>query len=56
MGEVMKLTGLNHAMIYEGVRNRTFPKWADLSKRGSEWLKADIEVWLAARDDHKKKP
>jgi predicted DNA-binding transcriptional regulator AlpA len=42
-------------MIYEGVRNGTFPKWADLPKRASEWLKTDIEAWLAARDDRKEK-
>jgi prophage regulatory protein len=49
MGEVMQLTGMTHAMIYDGVRAKTFPKWADLPKRGSGWLKTDIEVWLAAR-------
>lgn len=55
MGEVMKRTGLNHAMIYDGVRNGTFPKWSDLAKRSSEWLKTDIEAWLAARENCKKK-
>jgi prophage regulatory protein len=49
MGEVMRLTKMNHAMIYAGVRAQTFPKWADLPKRGSGWLKTDIEAWLAAR-------
>jgi predicted DNA-binding transcriptional regulator AlpA len=39
MGEVMRLTGMTHAMIYDGVRAKTFPKWADLPKRGSGWLK-----------------
>jgi predicted DNA-binding transcriptional regulator AlpA len=53
MGEVMRMTGMTHAMIYDGVRNKTFPKWADLPKRGSGWLKTDIEAWLAARGDHK---
>ena len=51
MGEVMRLTGMTHAMIYDGVRAKTFPKWADLPKRGSGWLKTDIEVWLAAHVD-----
>jgi predicted DNA-binding transcriptional regulator AlpA len=51
MGEVMRLTGMTHAMIYDGVRTKTFPKWADLPKRGSGWLKTDIEAWLAARDN-----
>jgi prophage regulatory protein len=35
MGEVTRLTGMNHAMIYDGVRAKTFPKWADLPKRGT---------------------
>lgn len=35
MGEVIRLTGMTHAMIYDGVRAKTFPKWADLPKRGS---------------------
>lgn len=51
MGEVIRLTGMTHAMIYDGVRAKTFPKWADLPKRGSGWLKTDIEAWLAARDN-----
>ena len=54
MGEVMKRTGMKHAMIYDGVRNGTFPKWAELPKRASEWLETDIEAWLAARDGPKK--
>jgi prophage regulatory protein len=49
MREVMRLTGMTHAMIYDGVRTKTFPKWADLPKRGSGWLKTEIEAWLAAR-------
>jgi predicted DNA-binding transcriptional regulator AlpA len=49
MGEVMRLTGMTHAMIYDGVRAKTFPKWADLPKRGSGWLKTEIMAWLAAR-------
>jgi len=51
MGEVMRLTGMTHAMIYDGARAKTFPKWADLLKRGSGWLKTDIEAWLANRWD-----
>jgi hypothetical protein len=29
MAEVMRLTGMTHAMIYDGVRAKTFPKWTD---------------------------
>jgi prophage regulatory protein len=54
MGEVMRLTGMTHARIYDGVRAKTFPKWADLPKRASEWLRSDIEAWLAARGDERK--
>jgi prophage regulatory protein len=49
MGEVMRRTGLNHAMIYDGVRKGTFPKWTNLAKRSSKWLRSDIESWLAKR-------
>jgi predicted DNA-binding transcriptional regulator AlpA len=55
MGEVMRLTGLNHAMIYDGVRAKTFPKWADLPKRGLSWLRTDIEAWLAEHGDQSRK-
>ena len=50
MRDVMRVTGMTHSMIYDGVRAKTFPKWADLPKRGSGWLKTDIKAWLAARD------
>jgi prophage regulatory protein len=55
MGEVMRLTGMTHAMIYDGVRAKAFPKWADLPKRASEWLRSDIEAWLAARNNNERK-
>jgi predicted DNA-binding transcriptional regulator AlpA len=48
MGEV-RLTGMTHAMIYDGVRAKTFPKRVDLPKRGSEWPKTEISAWLAAQ-------
>jgi prophage regulatory protein len=53
MGEVMRLMGMTHAMIYDGVRAKTFPKWADLPKRGSAWRKTEIVAWLAARGSPK---
>jgi predicted DNA-binding transcriptional regulator AlpA len=56
MGEVMRLSGMTHAMIYDGVRAKTFPKWADLPKRGSGWIRADVDDWLAKRDSRAKKP
>ncbi len=55
MGEVVRLTGMKHAMIYDGVRGKTFPKWADLPRRGSGWLRKDIEAWLAQHGDRSEK-
>jgi prophage regulatory protein len=49
MGEVMKLTGLTSSMLYDQIREGTFPKWAMLPKIASSWLKSDVETWLAAR-------
>jgi predicted DNA-binding transcriptional regulator AlpA len=46
IGEVMKRTGLNSSKICELVRKGEFPKWANLPKIASSWLKADVEAWL----------
>jgi prophage regulatory protein len=51
MGEVMKHTGLNASAIYTLIKDGSFPKWANLPKIASGWLKADIEAWLVARND-----
>jgi prophage regulatory protein len=48
MGEVMKRTGLNSSKIYELVRKGEFPKWSNLPKIASGWLKTDIEAWLVS--------
>jgi prophage regulatory protein len=56
MGEVMRPTGFTHAMTYDGVRAKTFPKWADLPKRGSGWLRTDIEAWMAERGERSATP
>jgi len=55
MAEVMRLTGMTHAMIYDGVRAKTFPKWTDLPQRGSGWLRTDIEAWLGQHGDRSEK-
>jgi prophage regulatory protein len=49
LGEIMKRTSLNSSTIYELIRKGTFPKWANLPKIASGWLRTDIEAWLAAR-------
>ena len=49
MGEVMKLTGLNSSMLYDRIREGTFPKWANLPKIASGWLRSDIETWLVSQ-------
>jgi prophage regulatory protein len=49
MGEVMKRTGLSSSKIYDLVRQGSFPKWADLPKIASGWLRSDIERWIESR-------
>jgi prophage regulatory protein len=51
MGEVMKCTGLNSSKIYELIRKGEFPKWSDLLKIASGWLKSDVEAWLVSSQD-----
>jgi prophage regulatory protein len=46
MGEVIKITNLSSSQIYELVRKEAFPKWADLPKIASGWLRTDIDDWL----------
>jgi prophage regulatory protein len=48
MGEVMKRTGLDSSKIYELVRKGEFPKWSNLPKIASGWLRTDIEAWLVS--------
>ena len=49
MGEVMKRTDLNSSEIYELVRKGEFPKWSNLPKIASGWLKTDVEGCLASK-------
>jgi prophage regulatory protein len=49
MGEVMRRTGLTSSKIYELVKVGSFPKWADLPKIASGWLRSDVERWIASR-------
>ena len=49
MGDVMKMPGLTSSKIYELVREGEFPKWANLPKIASEWLRSDVEAWMLAR-------
>lgn len=51
MGEVMRLTGLSSSKIYDLVRDGTFPKWANLPKIASGWLRSDIERWIESRSE-----
>jgi prophage regulatory protein len=53
MSEVMKLTGLNSSQIYELIRKGKFPKWANLPKIASGWLRPDIEHWIESRADRR---
>jgi prophage regulatory protein len=49
MGEVMRRTGLSASRIYDLVRAGEFPKWADLPKIASGWVRAEVEAWMAQR-------
>jgi prophage regulatory protein len=49
MGEVIRRTNLSSSKIYELVREGLFPKWADLPKIASGWLRSDIENWIESR-------
>ncbi len=51
MGEVIKRTGFDSSTIYELIREGNFPKWADLPKIASGWLRSDVEAWLESRTD-----
>jgi predicted DNA-binding transcriptional regulator AlpA len=51
MGEVMRRTGLSAAEIYDLVRRGEFPKWANLPKIASGWVREEVEAWMAGRGD-----
>jgi predicted DNA-binding transcriptional regulator AlpA len=43
----------NHSSaIYELIRDGAFPKWANLPKIASGWLRLDIERWIESRTRH----
>jgi len=35
--------------IYELIREGAFPRWADLPKIASGWVRSDIERWIESR-------
>jgi prophage regulatory protein len=49
MGEVMKRTGFSASKIYDLIRKGAFPKWADLPKIASGWLRSEVERWIESR-------
>ena len=49
MPEVMYLTSLCRATIYNKINDGTFPKQIKLDKQISVWRLADIEKWLKDR-------
>jgi predicted DNA-binding transcriptional regulator AlpA len=51
----MRRTGLSSAKIYDLVRDGTFPKWANLPKIASGWLRSDIERWIESRGQQRLK-
>jgi prophage regulatory protein len=55
MGEVMRRTGLSASAIYDFVRTGEFPKWADLPKIASGWVREEVEGWMAERGNKGKR-
>lgn len=51
MGEVMRRTGLPSSKIYDLVRSGEFPKWADLPKIASGWVRSEVEAWIGSQAD-----
>lgn len=49
MPEVMYLTSLCRATIYNKINDGTFPKQIKLDKQVAAWRFADIEKWLKDR-------
>lgn len=49
MPEVLRITKLCRATIYNYVNAGTFPKPVKLGARASGWLKSEVTAWLEAR-------
>lgn len=47
--DVIRITGLSRAVIYQQISDGAFPKQIKLSTRASGWLNSEIQSWLQAR-------
>jgi len=49
MPEVAKRTGLSRTVIYEQVKDGTFPKPLRLGPKASGWLDSEVSDWIRAK-------
>lgn len=47
--DVLALTGLSVSTLYEMMRDLTFPRPLNVSKRLVVWLERDVAAWQAAK-------
>ena len=47
--QVIAKTGLSRSVVYDLVKEGTFPKQVKLAKRSSGWLESEINEWINDR-------
>jgi predicted DNA-binding transcriptional regulator AlpA len=55
MRDVMRLAGLTHSQIYDGVRDGSLPKWKKTEWPAQQWDRSAVDVWLETRKGAKNK-
>jgi prophage regulatory protein len=49
LAEVMDITALGRASIYQQVKRGTFPKPVKLGRRATAWPASEIQAWIRDR-------
>jgi prophage regulatory protein len=49
LAEVMEITALGRASIYQQVKRGTFPKPIKLGRRSTAWPASEIQAWIRDR-------
>lgn len=47
--EVMQITGISRAGIYQKIANGDFPRQVKLGTRSAAWLNSEVAEWVNAR-------
>jgi predicted DNA-binding transcriptional regulator AlpA len=55
MGDVMRLAGLNHSQVYDGVKCGSFPKWKQTGWPAQQWDRKVVDAWIEGRKGKKSK-